>query len=515
MNPDAIPSFVSTLFLWTLCIISVSYRQREKVNTLFSLFTLSLSLTTLTSFLFYNSESVQQAYRWSRFAFVFAVPTAIIALFYVLEIGGYPETPHTRLFGLPVRAYPVLILISGAVLELLALFTPWIISGVKYFQPRQFEHSYGPAMSAAVVYFLFIAALVLILLYRSYKTSPGYSKRVLLKFNLFGFLGVFLLFGFMRLVLPMLHIRTYSLSFIPITLSAVVFILAILRYQFSQIVDLNRNLEMKVAERTLKLRQTQARLVQSGKMEALAELVAGISHEINNPLAVVQNNRDVIGQALSKLQEQLEQCLEQQGDSRRLKKILDVLANVRRSDEIAVNRLRDTVKNLQTFARLDRADIIRTHIRDCVESALSMLEHELHDRIVLKREYADNPVVVCRASHLNQAFLNIFLNAIQAIDGVGEITVHSRLAGAFVQVRIHDTGHGIPPENLGKIFDPGFTTKGVGVGTGLGLAITYEIVQKHGGHIFVDSVVGRGTTFTVEIPLGDPEHMSGPLPVAK
>jgi signal transduction histidine kinase len=156
---------------------------------------------------------------------------------------------------------------------------------------------------------------------------------------------------------------------------------------------------------------------------------------------------------------------------------------------------------------LDEAERKPADLHEGLDSTLTLVTHLLKNRITVHRDYGQLPQVLCYANQLNQVFLNILVNAAQAIDGPGDITIRTRFVptpepeGSAV-VEISDTGCGIPPQFMNKIFDPGFTTKGVGVGTGLGLAICYRIVANHQGKIEVDSAVGKGSTFRIILPVG-------------
>jgi len=144
--------------------------------------------------------------------------------------------------------------------------------------------------------------------------------------------------------------------------------------------------------------------------------------------------------------------------------------------------------------------LAETDLHEGIEDTLVLVHHELKGRIQVHKRYGSIPRVTCYPSQLNQVFLNLLINASQAISGTGDITIETALHAKQVHISVHDTGSGIPKQNLSRIFDPGFTTKGVGVGTGLGLSICYQIIKAHRGEIEVDSEVGRGTTFTVIIP---------------
>ena len=179
-------------------------------------------------------------------------------------------------------------------------------------------------------------------------------------------------------------------------------------------------------------------------------------------------------------------------------------AALQRNTEVilmAVERIGTIVQSLKNFARLDEAEFQEADLHDGLESTITLFQHQLQGRIELVREYGDLPGVYCRPSQINQVFMNVLANAAEAIAGEGTITISTRRDGASVHVVISDTGEGISPADLAHIFDPGFTTKGVGVGTGLGLAITYNIIDEHGGDAVVTSEVGEGTRFAVTLPI--------------
>ena len=159
------------------------------------------------------------------------------------------------------------------------------------------------------------------------------------------------------------------------------------------------------------------------------------------------------------------------------------------------------VANLRKFARLDESEWKSADLREGLDETLALVEHQTKARIEIEKSYGDVPRVNCYPGQLNQVFMNLIVNAIQAIDGEGSIRIETRRESDEVIVRIADTGVGIPENDIARVFDPGFTTKGVGVGTGLGLSICYRIVQNHGGRLTVESEEGKGSVFTIAIPL--------------
>lgn len=273
---------------------------------------------------------------------------------------------------------------------------------------------------------------------------------------------------------------------------------------------LYESLEEKVRERTAELsgaltelRATQAELLQSEKMAALGNLVAGVAHEINTPLGAIASNTDLVQRALARISTALADPTQSAPAARYAAKAAE-MAGISRE---ACERISGIVRSLRNFSRLDEAERKPADLHEGLESTLVLIAHLIKNRVAVRREYGVLPPVDCHASQINQVFLNILVNAAQAIEGHGTITIRTRTATAAelgfpaVIVEISDTGKGIAPEHLGRIFDPGFTTKGVGVGTGLGLAICYRIVNAHHGKIEADSTPGRGTTFRIMLPL--------------
>jgi signal transduction histidine kinase len=282
---------------------------------------------------------------------------------------------------------------------------------------------------------------------------------------------------------------------------------------YQEIANLNANLEKKVEHRTEELRQknkeltkayedlrnTQLQLIRSEKMASLGNLVAGIAHEMNTPLGSLNSNIDLfmrgfekIKQALQGSQPQAHQKAYQTAES------LEELAG---TGKIACERISHTVKALRKFARLDEEEFKPVDIHEGIDTTLVLLENKYRDRLKIIKEYRELPEVNCQTAQLNQVFMNILTNACEAIEGEGDIHIRTYLENDQIYIKISDNGAGIPPENLEKIYDPGFTTKGVKVGIGLGLSIGYKIMEDHGGSIQVESKVGKGTTVTIRLPV--------------
>jgi two-component system NtrC family sensor kinase len=295
-------------------------------------------------------------------------------------------------------------------------------------------------------------------------------------------------------------------------------------------------LEQSLAEQNRALRETQAALVQSEKLASLGQLAAGVAHEINNPIAYVTNNLAVLRQdvpaamsvldkyregreSLARVEPELAAAaarLEEEIDLEFIRESLDRLLD--KSLE-GLQRVRDIVLNLRDFARLDEAEFKEADLNAALESTLEILRFELKKKeIQLETRFQELPLVLCHPGRLNQVFLNLLVNAIQASDSGGRVEVRTTsprpsatppLSGEgpgerSVVIEIEDYGCGISAEHLSRLFDPFFTTKPVGQGTGLGLSVSYGIIRDHGGVIEVESEPGCGSTFRVRLPVRPP-----------
>lgn len=276
------------------------------------------------------------------------------------------------------------------------------------------------------------------------------------------------------------------------------------------LMQLNETLEERVRARTAELEQanrdlheTQAQLVQSSKMASLGMLAAGIAHEINNPIGTIHSNADVARRAVDTIRGMLQDPeFSKKPDYRsRLDRAFQIFDEVNRATLEATERVTRVVRSLKSFARLDQAEIELMDLHEGLESTLTLIDHLVKDRIKVIKNYGKLPRVKCYASQINQVFANVLANAAQAVEETGSITITTYQEEPYVLIRIADTGVGISAEHLDHIFDPGFTTKGVRVGIGLGLSIAYRIIENHHGSIQVQSEPGKGTVFTIRLPI--------------
>lgn len=248
------------------------------------------------------------------------------------------------------------------------------------------------------------------------------------------------------------------------------------------------NIQKDELQNALKeLKDTQVQLINSEKMASLGQLIAGVAHEINTPLAAINSNNDIT----SKLIKDLENS-----------ETTETLKEINSLDKEAVNRISNMVKSLKKFVRLDEAELQEADINAELDLTLDLIRHETKNKAEIIKNYGKIPTIKCYPNMLNQVFMNILVNACQSIKKYGEITITTLFEKNELTVKIKDNGCGIDKENLENIFSAGYTTKRLGEGTGLGLAICEKIIQKHKGSIGVNSEVGVGTEFVITIPCG-------------
>jgi len=305
----------------------------------------------------------------------------------------------------------------------------------------------------------------------------------------------------------------------------------------ADLVQLNENLEQRVAERTLniemmshqvekahkelelaylELKARQATILHQDKMAGIGLLAAGVAHDINNPIGFVTNNIEELSEYIPRLRrffESQQKALET-GAEPGVKEVLQKEREELDIDYILMDfdllieeslegarRISSIVQNLRSFSRVDDVEYKLADIQECLESTINITNYVLRYKAEVRRDYRAIPMVRCCPQQLNQVFMNLLINAAHAIEKSGVVTIRTWADTASVYVSVTDTGIGIPTETLPKIFEPFFTTKEVGKGTGLGLSIAYDIVSRHRGEIDVQSEPGRGTTFTIRLPM--------------
>jgi hemerythrin-like metal-binding protein len=299
---------------------------------------------------------------------------------------------------------------------------------------------------------------------------------------------------------------------------------------------LNEELETRVAQRTAdterlmgtlltnnvallkmneELESAQSQLLQSEKMASLGQLAAGVAHEINNPVGFVNSNLGTLGKYMTSMFKVIAayEAVQASGEDIRFTRVINLkneidflylvedIPNLLKESQEGLLRVKRIVQNLKDFSHVDESNWQYANIEQGIDSTLNVVSNELKYKAEVVREFAGLPEVECLPSQLNQVFMNLLINAAQAIENKGTISVRTGVAGEDIWVEVEDTGQGISPEHVSRIFDPFFTTKPVGKGTGLGLSLSYGIVLKHHGRIEVKSEMGKGSVFRVWLPL--------------
>ncbi len=262
-------------------------------------------------------------------------------------------------------------------------------------------------------------------------------------------------------------------------------------------------------------RSMQAFLYQQEKMASVGQLAAGVAHEINNPMGFITSNLRTMGNYVDRIFDYLSAQSDLLNSSQvenidlgKLKKKLKIdyisedIVELLSESLDGANRVKEIVQNLKGFSRIDEEKVKQSDINECIESTIKVAWNELKYKATLSKDYGEIPLVSCNAQQMNQVFINLLVNAAHSIEDNGEIIIKTwQNSTDHINVSISDTGQGISPEKLPRIFEPFYTTKEMGKGTGLGLSISYDIIKKHNGQITVDSVVGKGTTFTITLPI--------------
>ena len=270
---------------------------------------------------------------------------------------------------------------------------------------------------------------------------------------------------------------------------------------------LSAELEVRVKEQVGIIESAQRQLYQAEKLASIGQLAAGVAHEINNPIGFIRSNLSTALQYVARLA-RLEPVVKS-GDMAQFQSawkaadmefLLEDFAALLGESVEGADRVAKIVSDLKGFSNVDQAEEEFVDLNDNLRFACNVLAGQVGDRVELALNLGTLPKILCLPGHLNQVFLNLLLNASQAIPDRGRIEVGSVVAGDEIRISIRDNGCGVPEGNLGRIFDPFFTTRQVGSGTGLGLTVSRDIVQAHGGRIEVESKIGAGTTFTVVLP---------------
>ncbi|MEW5875338.1 MAG: HAMP domain-containing protein [Candidatus Zixiibacteriota bacterium] len=270
--------------------------------------------------------------------------------------------------------------------------------------------------------------------------------------------------------------------------------------QRQSIEEANRELQDTLNQ----LHETQDQLVLQEKMASLGQLVAGVSHELNTPAGALLGTNDVTGRIVGRIRAVFEEHpdLARTAPGQKILSLLDSLASNVDVTEQAGRRIQDIVGSLRSFVRLDESEYQLADIKEGIESSVTLLGSDTLRRVEIVRNYGDLPRIPCYPGQINQVFYNILRNAVQAIDDHGRVVIETDHSGSTVRIRISDTGRGIEPERLSQIYNVRLSTRGERVKMGSGLLTAYNIIKRHKGELVIDSVLGKGTTASITLPIG-------------
>lgn len=335
--------------------------------------------------------------------------------------------------------------------------------------------------------------------------------------------------------------KVANFRFILVVFSAVLLLMLTLAglyiwYNYRKLQVINHSLEERVEMRTNnlsktleKLKESQSHLVQSEKMASLGQMVAGVAHEINTPLGYVKSNVELIQEMMADITEYTtdttilvsymnkDEIDEQEINNKMIalkeqsalfqpnESVIDDVNGFIQESLAGLSSINELVMSLKNFSRVDKATMDHVDIHQCINNTLLVAKNKLKDSVLVKKQYsADLPLIKCSPSQINQVILNLIVNAEQAMkndDEIGTITIRTMIEDHYLLIKIMDNGKGMSEDILEHIFDPFYTTKPVGEGTGLGLSISYKIIQEHQGKLLVSSIEGKGTQFTIALPL--------------
>ncbi len=517
INLYSIPPLISTLFLFSLGIASLVSGRKELMWRIFAAFCFLLMASAATAFMISLSDDRTVILRHARFAPFFAILSLLFANYYAFILTRRSDPDYRNSIHLLGRDIPVKTVFNVMAIVYVVLLA--MLSTKRMVIAKVGELDPGHALFIHLVMIVFLLGMSkgIYFLVRALRKSTDVNLRHFLKLNIIAFQLIYIPIALFLFILPMFGLRTQSLIFFAFPIAVMIFYIAIIRYQFDQVDELNASLEHKVEERTQELSEknealeealqqvkaVQNQLIMKEKMASLGNLVAGVAHEMNNPVGAINSSADSANRGLNKIKNLLQdsQSLnESEHNSGQIQRSLELLEGSNHVIVEASKRITKIVQSLKAFARLDEALFQEVDVHDNIDTTLTLMDHELKGKATVIKEYGGVPPIQCYPNELNQMFMNLLMNSAQAIEKQGTIKIATSADEEQIYVRISDTGKGIAPEDLPNIFDPGFTSQG-DIGKGLGLPIVHNIIQKHNGDIEVESEVGKGTQFTIILPI--------------
>ncbi len=486
------PAFAGSVII-ALGLTALLYARRDRINTTFAMFCFAWALVAATTLILQLTGSLLAA----RLAPGAVWLTYVFMGLYIVMLSGRDRALHVPVLGIRPDLWLATLAVFAIAAATLSATTDLVISGLTRDLTWGYSLIFSPSAILLHLPFVLLQLFGLHLLLTAWRTEPSSARRVFLRNNLLAIVAMIVSAAVFTAILPRFGIPTFALVFDAFGLIAFFFFGVIANYGYRQVQELNASLEQKVIERTRALRDAQARFVQAEKMVALGRLVAGVAHEINSPLGAVRSLHDTRGKATKTLLTRVR--TQESPTENELDRLQSVFESSDQVIEDGLHRIDTIVHRLKSFARLDQSELKTVDINEALDDALGLLSSELNGATV-DRRFAATRKLTCLSRQVNQVFLNVLTNAAQAVAHDGTIRVETADAQHGIEIRIEDDGPGIAPEHRPHIFDPGFTTRGVGVGTGMGLAIAYRIVDDHGGSIVIDSQVGHGTQVTLRLP---------------
>ena len=500
---DTYITILSVGLYLVLALMAWTDRRQDRVMLVFASFTLVMAAADLIGLWAQAAETVDAFAARMRFAMVANCLVPLGVLHHVLAISGRDERPEEEVLG--VRASPVSLLVGFnlAALVVTVQVPGLLIDGYRVLPGGGFE----PILSRPMLWvmgleILGIGVICLAVMRRAMGRACATSRRSFLRLNLAGVLLILTATPLFGVVLPALGLQANVPLHLSLVAAAVVFYQAINRFQVERYQELNSNLEAEVEARTLDLHQAQARLVHAEAMAAVGRLAAGVTHEVNSPLAALLSASSTIRSAVRRVHGEMPSVSPQAAPPSMLARSLRA---VQQSQEVLVragDRMQRVMANLQEFVGLDAAALSRVDLHACLDSTLELLALELGPGVEMRRHYGgDLPWITASRHELGQLFAHLLQNSAAAMGHQGRITLRTAHTGAEVQVIVEDSGPGIPWERHAGLFVPRLVRNGTRVKLGVGLATCQRIAREHCGDLTVGAAAGGGAAFTLTLPI--------------
>ncbi len=499
---ESVISLVSAIFLLSLSVVSLCTGPKERSWRRLALFAGSLAVCSSSVFLASQVENYTEAMLLIRVAFVSLSMSILFAYMYSFSLARRASRSLLVKWLYASRLRLIASWVIGCALIGLALGTDWLAKGVIVSANGGTRMIYGPAIYPAFLLSVMGVWKIARVIRGAFRESTDKDYRTYLWMHAVAFLAIYLPAFAIQILEPFVNVKLDLIVFAAFPFSVTVLFVAFLRYERARVAALTEGLQREVQRQTSAVKKLHAKLSQRDKSASLGMVIASVAHEINNPLGAIYSMTDCSARATERIRARLRDSEARAVQDDDFDRAVAVIESANKVMNDGVGRISRFVERLKGFITLDEAETQLTDIHHGIDDAVMILEPNTPRRVTIQKEYGAVSPVMCRPGQLNQVFLDLIQNAIQAIDGEGRITIATAEAGGNVRIAITDSGHGIPMEDMEKIFESGFTTKPV-QGIGLGLAMSRQILEDHQGDIQVRSEPGLGTTFTIILPSCD------------